>query len=484
MGTIKKSLIHFLNKKHYFMIKTYSYYRVDIWGFIRLKRLYKYKRILYSIMRYKARFHGLMLYKVYHGIKFFNRKMTYFSNLIFAKKRLKFFYGLLKDKYVGKLGRLSMRGKQRSIDFFYSLLERRIDVLLYRSFFGVTVRHARLRVLSKTVFINDRLVKHYGCLLLVGDVLQIEGRPLHPFFFMYANVRKSSIHFRRSHYLYYGLRRALLANKVFNDNQIKEYFFFLFYKNIPQGKKYSLFVVRLFRKFGRKLFIFGIFLLKKMRRMFYFKRNLYFKFFGKKRFYRFYYKRKKNRRFFLKSYILIFYKYLRFIRLLVLAFRYLRLFMYMLTWKNIVSLSPYLRKNKAHRKLYKTRYFFYRRVVYRIVYNFYTLRYRFKRFFFLLKPLKLLRFKHRWIFRRRLIYKYYIHGRKVRYWRFSKNVFEYLKKSEFFFFVFAGYFAYMEVNYKIAFIILIRHIKSTDIIYPFNVDKFLYFNYFKERGYF
>jgi ribosomal protein S4 len=457
MGTVKNELIRFLNKKHYYMIKTYSYYRADIWGFLRLKRLYKYKKIIYAIMRYKAKFHGVMLYKVYHGIKFFNKKFGYFSNLLFTKKRLKFFYGLLKDKYVGKLGRLALRGKIRAIDFFYSLLERRIDVLLYRSFFSITIRQARNCVLNKLVFINNSLVKHYGCFLLIGDILQVNLQPYHPFFFIYAKV-KSFVHFRKRYFLYYVLRRRFLRWPFFH--QMKERFFFLFFKNIPKGKNYIKKVVKMFRYFGCKLFVFGLLILKRFRKEFFFKRRLVFQKLKKRHFFN----KWKNKFYFFRSDYVLLRKYFIFIKKCVRLIRYL--------YKVI----------RWARRVFKFRNDKYKRKMRMIVYNFYTLKYRFRRFFFFLRPKKMTRFKHNWIFRQRLVYKH--SKRVVRYWGFSKNVFEYLKNSRFFFFVFAGYFAYMEVNYKTFIVLLIRNPIASNILYPFNVNKFVYFSYFKRRGYF
>jgi ribosomal protein S4 len=459
MGTVKNELIRFLNKKHYFMIKTYSYYRADIWGFLRLKRLYKYKKIIYSIMRHKAKFHGVMLYKVYHGIKFFNKEFGYFSNLIFTKKRLKFFYGLLRDKYIGKLGRLALGGKRRAIDFFYSLLERRIDVLLYRSFFSITVRQARSYVLNKLVFINNILVKYYGCFLLVGDILQVNLQPCHPFFFVYAKV-KSFVHFRKRYFLYYTLRRRFLKWPFFHH--MKEKFFFFFFKNVPRGRKYIKKVVVMFRKFGRRLFIFGLLLLKKFRKEFFFKRRLVWQRLRKRHFFN----KWKNKFYFYHIDYVLLKEYFIFIKKCVRLIRYLYK---VIRWARRVF---GFRNNKYKRK---TRM---------IVYNFYTLKYRFRRFFFFLRPKKLMRFKYKWIFRRRLVYKYHKFGRFIRYWSFSRNVFEYLKNSKFFFFVFAGYFAYMEINYKIFIVLLIRDPKVSNILYPFNVNKFVYFSYFKRRGYF
>ncbi len=67
MGFQKKILINFLNKRNYPLIKMYSFYKKDIWGFIKMKRLYKYKRVVYSILKKKKKFYYKVLRLVYKG---------------------------------------------------------------------------------------------------------------------------------------------------------------------------------------------------------------------------------------------------------------------------------------------------------------------------------------------------------------------------------------------------------------------------------
>ena len=50
MGTTKKSIVTYRNKRNFSFIKVYSFYRKDILGFFRMKRLYKYKKIIYNIL--------------------------------------------------------------------------------------------------------------------------------------------------------------------------------------------------------------------------------------------------------------------------------------------------------------------------------------------------------------------------------------------------------------------------------------------------
>src|SRR5690348_2823849 len=98
-----------LNKIHYLKIKTYNFYRKDIWGLLKWKRLYKFKKLIYGFMRLKRKFYYAILYHVYKGIQFFFKKYNYKTNLLFTKKRLKFFYNFFSDTYVGKLGKLVTR---------------------------------------------------------------------------------------------------------------------------------------------------------------------------------------------------------------------------------------------------------------------------------------------------------------------------------------------------------------------------------------
>jgi hypothetical protein len=114
------------------------------------------------------------------------------------------------------------------------------------------------------------------------------------------------------------------------------------------------------------------------------------------------------------------------------------------------------------------------------VYGLVNLRIRFKRFFFLLLPKYYKRLNIKYFFGNQLL----LWNKNFRVWKFSKFVYQYFKKLKIFFYIFAGYNSFLEVNYKINIFLLISYPSLESVYYPFNFDKYMFFNYFKMRGYF
>jgi ribosomal protein S4 len=188
MGVRKNLSLKLNNKRLYPVVKAYSFYRKDLWGYLRIMRKYKYKRVLYSILKGKKKFYYFMLTNVYGGVKFYVKKYNYAANLFLAKRRLKVWYGFLKDKFIGKLGvkAKSYRGSQ--LNNFFHLLETRLDVLLVRSLYLTKVRHARFFIVNKNVLINGLFEKNPSYHVRLYDVIDINSRPKSLFFFQFKKI--------------------------------------------------------------------------------------------------------------------------------------------------------------------------------------------------------------------------------------------------------------------------------------------------------
>ena len=194
MGILKKINKQLTHKRKYFLVKMYSFYRKDFQGLLKQKRFYKQRIILYNILRQKKKFYYRILYFVYHGVKFFNKKYNYKSNLLLYKKCLKFFYGYFYDSYMGKIGRLIKRKKGVRIDNFFGLLERRLDILIYRAFYTMTIRTSYLLILKKVVFVNNILKYKPSIFVYLGDIILLLHKPMNYFFFSYTNLNKLLIY--------------------------------------------------------------------------------------------------------------------------------------------------------------------------------------------------------------------------------------------------------------------------------------------------
>lgn len=461
MGYIKRTLTPFINKRNFYLIKTYAYYRKDIWGFMKLKRLYKYRKAIYSMLKRKKRYYGMMLYRVYRGIKFFNKDITYKSNLFFIKKRVKLFYNSLKDKSFVKMGLLVKRRFGILINYFYSLLERRVDVILYRTAYALTVRFSHNFINNGLVFLNKKVVVFPGSVLLMGCFLRVRTRYLvNPFFFRYRISRSLETYKWRNH-IYNAIKNVFVDWDLFNEfsQELLPRFFRLSYSVRSFRNKKKL-VLRLLKKLPFILYCYMYFLLKKLKRFkVYRKRKPFAKM--KKPFFA---------GFFIAHIYIIFELCNRFYYLKKAVYRYLSVtFRYNLTTKN-----PKLKK-LLKKQLWKPRPDFLQ------LYGVYNIRIRLKKMFYILRP----RWYNRVFTRIDTKRRYKIFFRKVyRFWKFSKNAYMLFKNLPRLYFVYKGYLSHFEVNYKIHVILLVTEPKLNTITHNFGLNKWSFFDYLRRKAYF
>lgn len=437
MGFIKNSLISFLNKRHYYLIKTYAYYRKDIWGFLKMKRLYKYKRVIYNILRYRKKYYGMMLYRVYFGIKFFNKKYTYRLNLFLTKKRLKLFYGFLKDRYFGKLGTLVKKKNGILINYFYSLLERRIDVIMFRACYTLYIRYSHRYIFRNQVLINNVLVKLPGNLLYIGDFLRFRFRSFTNNIFFKYNYSNALDTFKYRNKLFYDIKSVFIYWRFFFDfsKKLLPLFFKLSF-NFRSWKNQKKISLRFLYKFPLFIYCYMYFLLYKTTRFLRFK------------------KKHLNKK--IKTPFFLFFR---------------KIYLYLITYFSFFFFK--LRKffSKKFKKI---------KQVLRM-YGLINLKIRFKKLFFYLRPLYFNRVFTGISKKRRSkikISKFY------RYWKFNFNIYLMLKQTSYFFFFFKGYLSHFEINYKIFMLLLIYEPTVDSITYSFGVNKWVFFDYFRRKAYF
>jgi|SRR5579875_857208 len=539
MGFIKYYTRPFINKRNFYLIKTYCFYRRDFWGFLRWKRLYKYKRVIYNILRYKRQFYSLVLRVLYNGVKFFNKNYGYRAQLLFVKKRIKLFYIFLKDKYIGKLGRLVRRKNGELVNYFFSLLERRIDVLLVKALYTKTIRESRELIFKKLVQVNNTIVMKPYFIVLVSDFVKVTFFPTNYFFFQYYNpsiIKDLEIIRFYQYYVYNKYQRIFY--KIRENNK----FFLNFLKKILSfdlSYQYDYDWQYILTK------ILKITDVKKLRKLAIKEENKMKDYESLKRIYL--YKRYKPINFelikiiCLRLYklIVLFIENRIFYKLIILYYlKYFSLEQCMFYFeKYLVRYSKYI--NQLDKKLetigFENFYLFCINMFNeeendKLIYCFFN-RIRVKRDF--IKNLNLLRFtlqvlkyiglvvrkfykynkgkeyiklyglvnlrlRTKYLYRLLFpsFYKYNkdsgllierIRLKKVknyRCWLFSYNVYLYFKKLKDVVFIYRGYPSYLEVNYKSHIFIVLRLPTEVTVSYPFNVNKYIFFDYFRRRGYF
>lgn len=235
MGVYKRLYLQKTNRKVILRVKSYSYYRKDIWGLLRWKKLFKHKKAVYNILKIVRKFYNIILQQVYKGVHFNVKRYGYIGTLFFAKRLLRLYYGNLRESFFGKLGRLVKRKSGVLINYFFGLLERRLDVLLVRSFFTNKVIWARRYIIFINVFISKIRICLPNFLVRIGDVVSVKSNPAFIGFFNFNKDTFSVKDFRSFKRYRSFAKNARLKSLVLFVTKLKKIFFVMFkccYKRI------------------------------------------------------------------------------------------------------------------------------------------------------------------------------------------------------------------------------------------------------------
>jgi small subunit ribosomal protein S4 len=154
-------------------------------------------RYLEKILKFRKRNFRMFNIKLYHIQKFSNYFKKKYMNRIQAKKSLSLFYGGLSEKYLKKHVNISLKKTQYSRKvfgninlFLLKILESRLDTVLYRSFFTLSVRSAQQLITHGHVFVNKKVIKTNSFILKKGDLIEINPK-YHKL--IYINIQRSFI---------------------------------------------------------------------------------------------------------------------------------------------------------------------------------------------------------------------------------------------------------------------------------------------------
>jgi ribosomal protein S4 len=182
----------------------------------------KWKRFvsyLEKALKYRKRSFRMYNIKLYHVQRFPDYFKKKYSNRLQVKKSLSLFYGGLLEKYLKKQVNLSLKTSAYSKKnfgninlFLIQTLESRLDVLLYRSFFTLSIRSARQLITHGHVFVNKKVVKTNSFILKKGDLIEINPK-YHKL--IYANIQRSFIWPLPPKYLLINFRTFQI---LFNEN--------------------------------------------------------------------------------------------------------------------------------------------------------------------------------------------------------------------------------------------------------------------------
>src|SRR6056300_2005072 len=111
-----------------------------------------------------------------HGAMAMRKKQSDYGNQLFAKQKLKFYYGDLTEKQFKSIFAKASNIKGDTSQILIELLERRLDAIVYRMKFVPTIFAARQFVNHGHVKVNGKRVNIGSYRLQPGDTVQIREK--------------------------------------------------------------------------------------------------------------------------------------------------------------------------------------------------------------------------------------------------------------------------------------------------------------------
>lgn len=109
-----------------------------------------------------------------HGPVVNRRIASDFGKQLFAKQQLKGYYGNISEKQFRKTFKDAAKMKGDAGENFIGLLERRLDIVIYRLNFVPTVFSARQFISHKHILVNGQVVNIPSYRLKDGDVIEVK----------------------------------------------------------------------------------------------------------------------------------------------------------------------------------------------------------------------------------------------------------------------------------------------------------------------
>ena len=143
----------------------------------------KWEKLIFHLKRsmYRSKYH-FRAYDLYKRNlpKYYNPFKRKHKNILENKKRISLFYGNLLTSYLKKQVNLVIKNRIKLIknfintsNFFLSLLEKRLDVILYRAHFARSLRNAQQLILHKHIRVNGLIITNKSFTLKQGDIIEI-----------------------------------------------------------------------------------------------------------------------------------------------------------------------------------------------------------------------------------------------------------------------------------------------------------------------
>ena len=173
---------------------------------------------------------------LYLNSKWVNKLEKYFLSSLENRRKLKFFFGFYRTSLLKKILKVELSKKIKSKKSikeleFCSLLDRRLDVLLFRLGFVPTIYAAKQLISHKKIKVNNYANSSFSRLLKKGDIISFDSSI---YFAIQKNFKKqlsdNPFYLNNSNQLeinFKTLKLIILTNKINLFSQIPQYTFSL-----------------------------------------------------------------------------------------------------------------------------------------------------------------------------------------------------------------------------------------------------------------
>ena len=111
-----------------------------------------------------------------HGKSTRRGKTSDYGTQLVAKQKLKFYYGNMNERQFRNVFRKALQKRGNTTENFIGLLERRLDTVIYRAKFAITIFSARQLINHGHVKVNGKKVNISSCLIDEKDTIEIKDK--------------------------------------------------------------------------------------------------------------------------------------------------------------------------------------------------------------------------------------------------------------------------------------------------------------------
>lgn len=152
-------------------------------------KLFKFKRLKWAklVENCKYQLRHYLKYRLKNHVEYYvtekaQKALTlkkHYRDTLYAYRRMRLLYGNIPKKSLKRYVKKSLKSPEKKYQFnliFLTLLEQRLDSVLYRSQFSVSFRNSRQLILHGKVLVNKKITTYPAYIVKPGDIISISQR--------------------------------------------------------------------------------------------------------------------------------------------------------------------------------------------------------------------------------------------------------------------------------------------------------------------